>query len=297
MFELIEDILKAKEVKFKKNISLATLSTIRIGGACEAVIYPDTEEKLIFTLRLFTGCGIKYKVLGRMSNVLPPDGAFFSVVVKTDAICDIEYEDGLVYSGVGVSLPVLAGHTARLGLSGLEELSGIPGSVGGALFGNAGAYGREICELLCSVRAYLPESDDVITLSSAEMTFGYRDSCFKRGDYILLSARFRLSETDSSSAMMRIDEYRRKRLVSSPREPSLGSTFKRPVSGYASKMIDECGLRGSRVGDAAISEKHAGYIVNLGRATALDVMRLVEIAENAVYKKFGIRLEREIEYL
>lgn len=296
MHEHIVGLLKAKDVKFKENSELSALSAIKIGGAAALVVYPKSAEEMMLVLDLLEGVG-EYRILGRMSNVLPPDERFGGVIIKTDLMSAFECRGGKIRASAGVSLPRLSSLAISAGLSGLEELSGIPGSLGGAVAGNAGAYGREISELVSSVTLYSPKEKRTLTFSSGEMRFGYRDSSIKGTGVALLSAELTLAPCDAVEIKRKAKALLERRRESSPREPSLGSTFKRPKVGYASKMIDECGLRGFRIGDAAISEKHAGYIVNLGKASAHDVKALVEVARLGVKEKFGVDLEREIEYL
>lgn len=296
MLERVKDLLKTKDVKYRENVNLSELSTIKIGGEAGVIVYPTSEDELVYALGVLNSARLNYRVLGRMSNVLPPDENIDYPLVKVDGLSDISIFGTSVTVGAGVPIARLAGVLARESLSGIEELSGIPGSVGGAIFGNAGAYGREISDLTESVRLYFPKTGEIVKLSASELGFSYRKSRIRDMGAVILSARLTLSEA-SGDVLARMCEYRERRLSSSPREPSLGSTFKRPANGYASMMIDKCGLSGFRIGGAAISEVHAGYIVNLGGASSSDVKALADVAEKCVYDKFGVRLEREIEYL
>lgn len=270
---------------------------MRIGGAARIVIFPESPDDLIFCVSTLISLGVKYKVLGRMSNVLPPDKTYDGAIIRTDKINRIEISGNTICVQTGVTMPALANRAALCGLSGLEELSGIPGSVGGLISGNAGAFGKETADILVSAALYAPNDGRTFSINRKELAFGYRKSLLKTESYILLSAKLSLLSDDTENIQARIARYKALRREKQPSEPSLGSTFKRPSKGYASKMLDECGLRGFRVGGAAISEKHAGFIVNYGGATAVDVKAIVKIASDAVYDKFGILLEREIEYL
>ena len=293
----IEDLLKRKDVEYKLGQSLRALSTIKIGGKAEIAVFPKSESELIYVIDMLEALGKPYRILGRMSNVLPPDEDLSLALVRTDRISEIRFDGLQATASAGVSLAGLCARCADASLSGLEELSGIPGSLGGALFGNAGAYGREISELVESVSVYIPEERRTARLLREEIEFSYRKSSLSRSGFVILSAQLGLCSSDAAVIKEKISEYREKRRASAPCEPSLGSVFKRPEFGYASKMIDECGLRGYRIGGAEISRVHAGYIVNVGGALSDDVKSLVSLAEKSVTKKFGVRLEREIVYL
>ena len=297
MFEYVEKRLKAKDVQYKRNQKLSSLSPIRIGGEAEMVVYPKTKEDLVFTINVLSTVGTSYKVVGRMSNVLPPDEKFCGVIVKTDGLSSYSFDKTCVYAEAGVGLTFLANQASRASLSGLEELSGIPGTLGGAICGNAGAYGREIADIFESADVYSLKDNRVFTLGRDEAGFGYRKSHFGDSEYVILSARLLLCASNCEKIRELMREYKKRRDLAAPHEPSLGSTFKRPPGAYASELIDKCGLKGMRVGGAVISEIHAGYIVNRDSATSEDVKALVSISENAVMEKFGVHLEREIEYL
>ena len=293
----IEDLLKEKDVEYEKRRSLRSFSSIKIGGKAELVIFPKSDEDLITSVDMLRRANIPYRVFGRMSNLLLPDGDLSLAVIKTDRFSKLSFDGAVISASAGVNLPLLSSLCSGAGLSGLEELSGIPGSLGGAIYGNAGAFGREICELILAVRVYIPRENRVVRLSANELWFSYRKSSFTGSDHLILSAELSLKSADPTSVKEKVREYREIRKANAPCEPSLGSVFKRPKSGYASKMIDESGLRGFRIGGAEISRVHAGYIVNLGTATSSDVKSLVSLAEKRVMENFGVRLEREIEYI
>ncbi len=293
------DFLKMNDVKYVENVSLCRYSSIKIGGDCDLVAFPSSKSQLVPLAHFLGKNKIRYKILGRMSNVLPPDEDYHSVVIKTDLIRGIIKTGNLLSVNIGETLPVLSNALIELKLSGMEELSGIPGSIGGAIAGNAGAFGREISDLITEIEFYDPKTDTIGVIGGQEAKFSYRNSLFKNTDQILLSARFKLLESSSEKIKSRLAHYRKIRKDKQPCGiPSLGSVFKRPGNGlYAAKMIDECGLRGCQIGGAQISTKHAGFIVNVGGATSADYLALTNYVERRVFERFGIRLEREIEIL
>ena len=295
----ILDFLKMNDVEYKEGLSLAEISPIRIGEKAKIVAYPSGETKLLMLSLFLKKNKIKHKILGRMSNVLPPDEGYNGVIIRTDRIKNISVYGERVIVGSGVSMPTLSRELCKCGLSGFEGLSGIPGSIGGAIVGNAGAFGREISDIIQSVTVFDPDRCETISMSCEECGFSYRDSVFKESSLIVLSAELKLIGSDSRiifEEMKRISDCRRK---SQPTDlPSLGSTFKRPSPDIsAARLIDECGLKGHSIGGATVSEKHAGFIVNSGGATAKDYIELSELIKKCVFEKYQINLEREIEIL
>ena len=299
MTEEILGFLKANDVEYKRDESLSRLSTVRIGGICDIIAYPDSEDKLVRLVEFLEEGKIKYKILGRMSNVLPPDDRYRGVIVRTDLLNEVSLDGNLSTVGAGISLPKLSAICSNASLSGLEELSGIPGSLGGAIFGNAGAYGREISDLVIGVRAYDIDSKTIVELPGEIIGFSYRTSAFKSSRLVIISAKLGLSFGDKDEIQSKIREISTKRRTSQPiNMPSLGSTFKRPSENvYPWRLIDECGLRGFAIGGAAVSEKHAGFIVNQGNATSADYLAVASYVKNTVQEKTGVNLEYEFEIL
>ena len=299
MTEEILGFLKANDVKYTRDEYLSRLSTVKIGGMADFVAYPDSETKLIHLVEFLEEEKIEYKILGRMSNVLPPDDIYRGVIVRTDLMRRVDFQDNIIVAEAGISLPRFSSLCQDMSLSGLEELSGIPGSLGGAIFGNAGAYGREISDLVIDVGAYNIDSKTVVEIPSEMLGFGYRTSAFKASRLVILSARLGLTFGDKDKIQTKIREISTKRRNSQPMgKPSLGSTFKRPSENiYPWRLIDECGLRGFSIGGAAISEKHAGFIVNQGNATSADYFAVASYVKNTVQEKTGVNLEYEFEIL
>ncbi len=293
------DFLKMNDVKYKENFPLSLISPVKIGGEATILVYPKTQDELIEIVDFLGKTKIKHKIVGRMSNVLPPDDKYSGIIIRTDFISRYHIKGTSVEASAGVSLPYLAKITADSGLSGLEELSGIPGSIGGAIRGNAGAFGREISQLVSRITVYDTKTSSFDRLKAEKVCFDYRSSSLMAENLVILSVKLSLSRSDKSKTNYLIQRYREKRIATQPvGQASLGSVFKRPYRDVsAAKLIDECGLKGKKVGGAKISEKHAGFIVNVGGATAADYLTLVEYAKDKVYEKFGILIEREIEVI
>lgn len=299
MIEYLIGFLKMNDVEYAENRLLRDFSSVGIGGRAPIIVFPNNIPKLCNTVYFLEKQKIKYKILGRMSNILPPDDYYSCAIIKTDKMSGFSIKDNKIVVCAGVSLPYLAYKTSEEGLSGLEELSGIPGSLGGSILGNAGAFGREISDLVLSVTCYDSQNDKIITLSNDECDFSYRYSVFKDNGLVILSAELSLISATSEKTKARIDEVRKTRALTQPvGEKSLGSTFKRTADGISAAMlIDKCGLKGYSIGGAQISTKHAGFIVNTGSACAHDYISLMEYARHKVKEKFNIALNEEIEII
>lgn len=299
MVKEISDFLKLNDVEYKENFRLSIISPIKIGGIAEFVVYPKSRNELALVVNFLEINKIKYIILGRMSNTLPNDDNFNGVIIRTDRMMNIHFKGSCLEADAGVSLPHLSRICADMGYSGLEELSGIPGSLGGAVYGNAGAFGREISDLISRVTVYNINNMTFEHLKAEQLCFDYRSSILMRKDHIILSARINLKHSDRCTINRLIQRFRDKRTATQPvGQPSIGSTFKRPSNDiYAAKLIDDCSLKGKKIGGAMISDKHAGFIVNIGGSTALDYLMLAEYVQNKVYETFGIMLEKEIEVI
>lgn len=284
------------EVRY--NEPLARHTTFHIGGTVSIFAMPRTEQALIAILDQAEACGIRYRVVGGMSNLLCSDAGFRGLIVSTRLLRACQIAGTRLVCGCGLSLVALAHKAMQAGLAGIEPLCGIPGTVGGALFMNAGAYGKEIGALVVSSRCYQPKTGAHVTLSHAAHDFGYRHSALAAQGLICLSAELVLMSDASSTIAERMTELRQRRRESQPAYPSAGSVFRRPAPGLsAGKLIAEQGLGGLQIGGARISEQHAGFIVNTGGATAADVLHLMRIAREQVQRATGYVLETEIEYL
>ena len=283
-------------IKLLTNESLAKHTSFRIGGPAEVMAFPKNGEELKELLKQSALLDRKPVILGAGTNILAPDeGVSGLVICLKDCMDILEQVDGThIRVGAGVSMARAALFAANCGLSGLEFAHGIPGSVGGGVYMNAGAYGGEICQV-CSRVEVMDMTGSVRTLSAEEMDFSYRHSRLEKEGGIVLSATFALTPKPPEEIRETMQDLITRRRNSQPLDlPSAGSAFKRPVGGYAAALIDRTGLKGYRVGGAAISEKHAGFAVNLGGATAEDVKKLLQDVSDKVFTNTGIRLEPEV---
>lgn len=274
---------------------LARHTSFRIGGAAQCFAQPRSADELAALLGACRALGVTPRVLGAGTNVLAPDEGVGGVVICTkDALMGLSHTENTVRAMSGQTLAQAAVYARDLGLSGLEFAHGIPGTVGGGVYMNAGAYGGEIAQVCRRVGVMLPNGETA-EYSGEALQFGYRTSVFEALDGIILWAEFTLTPAEPDAIRARMQELMQKRRASQPLElPSAGSAFKRPKTGYAAQMIDETGLRGYRRGGAAVSEKHAGFVVNLGGATAQDVRDVLRDVQTAVQARTGVRLEPEI---
>ncbi len=273
-------------------------TTFKVGGPADLFVIPETFEELRDVLRACDEAGVESFVLGRGSDLLVSDAGYRGVVV---ALCEelvgVSVEGSEMCCQAGVDLREASEMACDLGLSGLEFACGIPGSVGGACFMNAGAYGGCIADVLKCVRVLTPEGS-LETLDVDELDLGYRQSRIAEDGLVVLSATFDLQPVDPEKIRERMDDLTRQREEKQPLDlPSAGSTFKRPEGYFAGKLVSDAGLRGYRVGGAAVSKKHAGFVVNVGGATAADVHAVIEHVQDEVERQFGVRLEPEIRFL
>ena len=275
---------------------MAQHTSFRIGGGAEVMAFPGSTQELADLLGACKELGIAPAILGAGTNVLAPDGGISGLVIcLKDGLNDIVQVDDIhIRVAAGVTMTRAAIFAANLGLSGLEFAHGIPGTVGGGVYMNAGAYDGEICQVCKSVDVMTLDGK-LTTYSAEEMKFSYRHSVLEESGGIVVSALFELTPKPAEEIKARMKELMAKRSASQPLDlPSAGSAFKRPFGGYAAALIDQAGLRGFQVGDAGVSTKHTGFVVNLGNATAEDVKSLLEQVANIVFEKSGIRLEPEI---
>ena len=283
-------------IEFRFNEPMAKHTSFRIGGDAEVMAFPDTVGKLAILLRLAQILGVKPAILGAGTNVLAPDKGLPGLCIcLKDALDKMEVLEGnRLRVMAGVTMTRAAMFAANNGLSGMEFAHGIPGTVGGGVFMNAGAYGGEICDICESVEV-MDASGNLSVLTKEQMKFSYRHSLLEEEGGIVVSAVFALEPKSSEDIKVRMKELQAKRGASQPLDlPSAGSAFKRPVGGYAAALIDNAGLKGFSVGGAAVSTKHAGFVVNMGGATAEDVKELLKQVSARVYEDSGILLEPEV---
>ena len=295
-----DELLKFFEkngVEYRVDVNLKERSTFRIGGICALGLFPDSVEKAALCIRELRKMEEPFFIVGRGSNILFGDGVTERALIFTERLRGISREGNTVYAEAGVTLASLAAFAAKEDLCGLEFAAGIPGSVGGAVYMNAGAYGGEMSGVVSRSVAY--DSARGKMLDVVDHGFGYRRSVYMdNADLTCLAAEFSLTEGDGEQIRGRMRELAAKRREKQPLEyPSCGSYFKRPEGHFAGKLIEDAGLKGARVGGACVSEKHAGFIVNLGGATAEDVLKLEALVTETVREKFGVTLEREVRVI
>lgn len=280
------------------NEPMAGHTTFRIGGPADYFIEAADAEEIRWAIAVCREEGLPWFVLGRGSNLLVGDRGFRGVVLSVyREFQGIETEQETVRVKAGTLLTTLTGKLLEESLTGMEFASGIPGTVGGAVMMNAGAYGGEMKDIVREVTVLTPEGE-ILCLSAAEMKFGYRTSVVKEKEYIVLSAVLELKKGDPEEIRRKMQELKAKRVEKQPLEyPSAGSTFKRPEGYFAGKLIMDAGLAGARVGGAQVSEKHCGFVVNTNNATAADVRELMSRVQKTVEEKYGVRLEPEVRFL
>lgn len=284
------------EITLRLHEPMAKHTSFRIGGGAEVMAFPKSKEELAKLLKVSALLDCEPVILGAGTNVLAPDEGMAGLVIcLKDCLDGMEQLDGTtIRVSAGVTMTRAAVYAANLGVSGMEFAHGIPGTVGGGVYMNAGAYGGEIKDI-CKAVEVMDRQGNVRVLSGTEMGFSYRHSVLEDSGDIVLSADFALTVADPVDIKARMQELAEKRRASQPLNyPSAGSAFKRPVGGYAAALIDQTGLKGFQIGGAAVSEKHAGFVVNLGGATAADVKELLKQVSDKVYGASGIRLEPEV---
>ena len=282
------------ELRFEE--PMAKHTSFRIGGNAEVMAFPKRPQELAELLKQSALLDLNPAILGAGTNVLAPDEGIRGLVIcLKDCMNGLErLDDTRIRVMAGVTMTRAAVFAANLGLSGMEFAHGIPGTVGGGVYMNAGAYGGEICQI-CETVDVMDMQGNLTARNCAEMEFSYRHSILEEQEGIVVSAVFRLVPADPDEIRARMKELQAKRSASQPLDlPSAGSAFKRPVGGYAAALIDQAGLKGFQVGGAAISTKHAGFAVNVGGATAGDVKELLRQVSDKVFENSGIRIEPEV---
>lgn len=298
--ERMEGIIPAERLLRDEPMSLHT--SFRIGGPAAVFVVTENEEELSAVLAALAETGAEHLLIGNGSNLLVADEGYPGVTVKLagdfESIVQDEEDPCLVRVGAARLMSSTSAFLTERGLAGFEFASGIPGSIGGAVFMDAGAYGGEMKDVVESVRVMNPDGSGLRTLTNAEMDFSYRHSIAEESGMLILSAVLRLKKDDPHEIAARVAELAAKRNAKQPvAYPSAGSTFKRPVGGYAAALIEASGLKGYRVGGAEVSEKHAGFVINTGGATAEDVLSVMRHVREKVYEDSGIMLEPEVRLI
>ncbi|MBS6022958.1 MAG: UDP-N-acetylmuramate dehydrogenase [Paeniclostridium sordellii] len=272
--------------------------SFKVGGPADFLLKPKTEDEIKRLIEFFKNENIPYIVIGNGSNLLVKDGGIRGVVIKiADNFNKFEIEDTKVVAQSGALLSFMGKAILNKSLTGFEFAAGIPGTLGGAIAMNAGAYGGEMKDIVKSVRL-MDSKGNIIELSNKEMEFEYRRSLISKSDYIVLSAIIELKEGNFDEIKGYMKELTKSRVTKQPLNlPSAGSTFKRPEGHFAAKLIEDSGLKGLTLGGAKVSEKHSGFVVNIGDAKAKDIIELINVVKSTVYSKFGVMLEEEVKIL
>lgn len=286
------------DLKMTEDEPMSRHTSFRIGGPARRMAFPDNGEQLVLLMHFAKECGAKTLLLGNGTNLLVSDAGLDRLVVDTSAgLNEIKGSgDGKIHAQAGVSLARLADFARKNALTGLEFAHGIPGTLGGAVCMNAGAYGGEMKQVIDEVTLLKPEKG-ICHLSGEELQFGYRHSVLtEHPEWVVLAADIQLKKGDAEEIQAKMAELMGRRKTSQPLDfPSAGSTFKRPEGYYAGTLIDQCGLKGLTVGGAQVSEKHAGFVINRGGATFADVTALIRKVQDCVYEQKGVRLEPEVK--
>nr|WP_294678786.1 UDP-N-acetylmuramate dehydrogenase [uncultured Blautia sp.] len=277
---------------------MSSHTTFRIGGPADYFLIPETVEQVGRIIEICREESLPYFILGNGSNLLVGDGGYRGVIIQLYRnMSDVRTEGNVIRAQAGALLSAVAAAARNASLTGFEFAGGIPGTVGGAVVMNAGAYGGEMKDVLTEA-AVLTDKGEIRTLSVEELQLGYRTSIVKTAGYIVLEAKFRLEEGDQAKIRETMKELTVKRTSKQPLEfPSAGSTFKRPEGYFAGKLVMDSGLAGYQVGGAQVSAKHCGFVINAGGATARDVRMLMKDVQDKVFEKYGVKLEPEVKFL
>ncbi len=300
MEEIIKYIRENNIGRYQENINLKEFTTYKVGGIGRLLVYPSNEKKLVLLLKKLKEEKLKYKILGFGSNMIFSDNIYNGVLIKLDNLNKIKYLLTTVKVGAGVSLMKLSSQFIRKGLAGLEFAAGIPGSIGGAVYMNAGAYNSDMGYVIKSVKVLTPKFQ-IITMSNRELDFHYRMSFFQKNPgYICLEATIKFKKGKRELLEEVVRDRKERRVASQPLEyPSAGSVFRNPpdnIPAPSGKLIEDLGLKGKRIGGAMVSEKHANFIINYENATAKDIKELIELVHNKVSTEYKIDLKVEQEF-
>ena len=297
MTQCLIDYFKEQEVEYIESFNFSKVSSIGIGGRAGLAVMPSGIEKLISVIDFLSDTGIKFKIIGRATNTLMLEDFYDGVIILTKKLARYFMAENNLVAECGTPFSRAIHDASVFGFGGAEALYGIPGSVGGMVYGNAGAYGASISDFFVSGEFYAISERRVVRLENCDMNFSYRESLMKHRDIVLLKSEFALKEGRFDEIRAKLAEAISRRTLTQPYgQMSLGSVFKRNGDIPVSKLIDELGLKGLSVGGASVSKKHAGFIINSGGAAASDLVELVGIIKARVFDAYGIKIEEEIEY-
>lgn len=295
---IVEFIEKNFIGRYKENVDIATLTTYRTGGIAKLVVHPLNEKKLLLLLKTLKKEKIKFKVLGNGSNTLFSDDFYDGVIIKLDSLNEVKFTRNKVFVEAGASLIRVANMAVKKSLSGLEFATGIPGTIGGAIYMNAGAYKRDMGYIVESIKVITPKFE-IITMTNRELNFHYRTSFLQQNKgYICISAILKLQKGDKKEMQEIVKDRMQRRMESQPLEyPSAGSVFRNPEGLFAGKLIEDLGYKGLQKGGAKISEKHANFIINYNHATSKDIKDLIDFIKEEVKEKYNVDLKVEQEFV
>lgn len=293
-YDKLEEIVGKDKIKYNEKMSKYT--TMRVGGPCDCIVFPDEISKIKEVIDFCKNENINFFVIGNGSNLLVKDEGIHGVVIKLGhRFGKIELDGEYILAYAGATMPALSQLAKKNSLKGLEFACGIPGTIGGGVKMNAGAYGSQISDILYEV-TYMDEKEEIKTIKNKECSFGYRKSIFTiNPNYVILSAKFKLEKGNIDEIENKMRENSLARKTKQPLEyPNFGSVFKRPEGYFVGKLVDDAGLRGYKIGGAQVSTKHTGFIVNVDNATCKDVLDLIEYVQATVYNKFNVKLTPEV---
>lgn len=293
-YDKLEEIVGKDKIKYNEKMSKYT--TMRVGGPCDCIVFPDEISKIKEVIDFCKNENITFFVIGNGSNLLVKDEGIHGVVIKLGhRFGKIELDGEYILAYAGATMPALSQLAKKNSLKGLEFACGIPGTIGGGVKMNAGAYGSQISDILYEV-TYMDEKEEIKTIKNKDCSFGYRKSIFTiNPNYVILSAKFKLEKGNIDEIENKMRENSLARKTKQPLEyPNFGSVFKRPEGYFVGKLVDDAGLRGYKIGGAQVSTKHTGFIVNVDNATCKDVLDLIEYVQTTVYNKFNVKLTPEV---
>lgn len=293
-YDKLEEIVGKDKVKYNEKMSKYT--TMRVGGPCDCIVFPDEISKIKEVIDFCKNENITFFVIGNGSNLLVKDEGIHGVVIKLGhRFSKIELDGEYILAYAGATMPTLSQLAKKNSLKGLEFACGIPGTIGGGVKMNAGAYGSQISDILYEV-TYMDEKEEIKTIKNKDCSFGYRKSIFTiNPNYVILSAKFKLERGNIDEIENKMKENSLARKAKQPLEyPNFGSVFKRPEGYFVGKLVDDAGLRGYKIGGAQVSTKHTGFIVNVDNATCKDVLNLIGYVQTTVYNKFNVKLTPEV---
>lgn len=293
-----DNIKKLNVGKVIDNVLMKDYTTYKVGGKAICMVIPEDEERLIKLLKYLKDENIKYKIIGNGSNVIFNDAGYDGVIIKLDNFNNLKIINNKITVGAGYMLNKLALRVSRLGFTGLEFAVGIPGTIGGAIYMNAGAYKSDMGYIVDSVKVLTPDYKIKI-LSNKDLDFHYRSSYLQKNkDYICLEVNITLAKGNSEEIMTLINERKKRRLETQPLEyPSAGSVFRNPEGDFAGRLVEEIGYKGKCIGDAKVSDKHANFIINNGNATGEDIKKLIIEIKEKIKEKYNIELKVEQEFV